>query len=137
MGVALLGNAWTVVFRSLVGSSVFGMQRVRADEVDADAAVRTELSQELVRELDRLAKRKYSEEGIPMFLACDNLVRAAERPAIGAAELTSNAPLLAAFRRYADALPQARANVSDGDVAKIVELLADQDFASGGRRYAP
>jgi len=101
------------------------------------------LRQELARlrqELARLEAREYSEEGIPMFLACENLADAETGTSRGNAPFPANAALAAAFERYVVLMPEFRPFASEHDVAKLVELLAAQDFArepgsaSGGSR---
>jgi hypothetical protein len=137
MGAGVLGNVWAFVFRPLICCDMLWSKRVKADEVAAAAGQEIDLSKELDRELARLEKRMYSEQGIPMFLACDNLPRTESIEAVRTRALPSSGPLVAAFRRYVEALPQVRTDATEVDVAKIVELLADQDIASGGTRYSP
>ncbi len=83
--------------------------------------------------LSRLGKRVYSEEGIPMFLACENLEptqTSTERTPLPSTPL--NEKVASAFHHYADEWQRTRPNAPATDVAKIVELLAYRDFAAGG-----
>lgn len=93
--------------------------------------------QQLLRELSRLEARVYSEEGIPMFLACINLAEGKSRTSKTPPALAANATLATAFRQSVEDLRRVRANVSEEDVAKLVELLADQDLTNGGKLTQP
>ena len=90
-------------------------------------------NESLSETLSRLGKRVYSEEGIPMFLACENLgpdQASPERTPVPSMPL--NAVVVSAFHHYADEWQHTRPNAPVTDVAKIVELLAYRDFAAGG-----
>ena len=87
----------------------------------------------LSEDLKRLDARVYSEEGIPMFLACENLgpnQTSSEHPPSPPTHL--NVILASAFHRYADQWQHTRTDAPNADVARIVELLADRDLAAGG-----
>lgn len=80
----------------------------------------------------RLASRTYSEEGVPMFLACENLA-VTNTSTVSASPLSDlNRKLIAAFQRYVGEWRRVHPRAHASDVAKIVEFLADQDFSSGG-----
>jgi hypothetical protein len=84
------------------------------------------------KDLAQIGAHVYSEEGIPMFLACENTAAA---PASSAAERTPsdlNRKVSSAFERYTHAWQHAHPHAPASDVAKVVELLAGRDFASGG-----
>ncbi len=84
-------------------------------------------------QLNRLQARVYSEEGIPMFLACENVgpnQTSPERAPVPPTHLNEIAA--SAFHRYADQWQHTRPDAPITDVAKIVELLAYRDFAAGG-----
>lgn len=83
---------------------------------------------ELAKGLERLATRVYSEEGIPMLLVCESV--GAEQPAPTS---NLNQIVATAFRRYAGEWEQLHPNAPADDVNKIVEFLADRDFANGGK----
>ena len=92
----------------------------------------TRVEDRLREDLARLAPRVYSEEGIPVFLACVNLVPAklshdsakSTLPPLGAA-LASN------LHRNAEAFQRIRPNARAKDVAPLIEVLADRDFSNG------
>ena len=87
----------------------------------------------LREQLDALATRVYPEEGIPMFLACEDLASSEARdchPALG--EL--NGRLAEEFRRDAEAWALTQPDAIDKDAARIVEKFAYCDFVAGGSR---
>ncbi len=93
----------------------------------------TEVDVRLREDLARLGSRAYSEEGIPVFLACEDLVpyRASRQ---SAASLTPfNAAFAADLRKNAEAWQRIHPDATDADVGKLIEVLADRDFAGGGR----
>jgi hypothetical protein len=125
-----------------IGAGILGVasalaKRLNAAEAGANTTQASEFGEQLVRELTRLENRVYSEQGIPMFLACKNLARSGNDPPDSPVARPSSAPLAAAFRRCVETLPQIRADVTENDVAKLVELLADQDFTAGGTKFSP
>ncbi len=81
-------------------------------------------------DLARLGAHVYSEEGIPMFLACKNLAGKPNSPALAPSDL--NQKVASSFHRYASEWQRIHPDAPAADVAKIVELLADRDFTSGG-----
>ena len=88
----------------------------------------------LRKDLDRLASREYSEEGVPVLLACEDLVgKKASRPRV----YGFNTTLASDFYRTGEAWKHLRPDASAGDVGKVIEVLADRDFASGGKETAP
>ena len=87
---------------------------------------------------DRLAARLNSEEGIPMFLACENLVENETAEESEPLTLTTlNEDLAAAFRRDSDGWELIRSGAPLTDLAKIVEVLADRDFAAPAAENQP
>ncbi len=100
--------------------TAFGAELVNAneDKVSADLA--------------RLGAHVYSEEGIPMFLACENLAPIGTSPARPPSPSALNKKVASAFQRYAYEWQRVHPKAPASDVAKIVEVLADQDFADGG-----
>ena len=91
-----------------------------------------EVDVRLREDLARLAPRAYSEEGIPVFLACEDLVadRTSQK---SAATLTPfNAALAADLRKNAEAWQRIHPHATDADVGKLIEVLADRDFVGGG-----
>jgi hypothetical protein len=97
-------------------------------EVSAQAAKPADnFDDRLSSALAGLSKRVYSEEGVAMFLACENRTAKQTLPT---SSLNSN--IQSAFRRSADAWHRMHPQAPAKDAAKIVELLAYQDFANGG-----
>ena len=87
----------------------------------------------LRKDLARLAPREYSEEGIPVFLACEDLV--ANKRSAKLSPL--NAAISSRFRRNAVAWDRIRRDAPASDISKLIEVLADRDFANGGKEKEP
>jgi hypothetical protein len=83
-------------------------------------------------DLSRIGAHVYSEEGIPMFLACENIAEGGPAPGVASAPSELNKKVGAAFARYAREWQRLHPKASAEDVAKIVEFLADRDVTSGG-----
>jgi hypothetical protein len=88
--------------------------------------------EKLQAELNMLAQRVYSEEGIPMFLACENLAGDQPKSRVQQGSSPMNQKVVAAFHRYAAEWQRIHPDAKESDVAKIVELLANRDFVAGG-----
>ena len=86
---------------------------------------------ELAAGLARIEARAYSEEGIPMFLACEDLALGGGVPA-GFEPAALNEKLAATYREYAERLPALERERTEYDAANLVELLALADFEAGG-----
>ncbi len=91
----------------------------QGSDLEAEARLRADLA--------RLAPRAYSEEGVPVFLACVNLVGAPSKVNPG----PFSAALASTFHRNAQAFQHMQPNARPGDVQQIIEVLADRDFAAG------
>ena len=90
------------------------------------------VDERLRQDLARLAPRAYSEEGVPVFLACEDLVTA-KTSQESTAELTPfNKTLASDFRKTAEAWRRIHPDAPYTDVAKVIEVLADRDFTGGG-----
>lgn len=98
--------------------------------MDDDAAAAAE--NRLWSDIDRLRERLTSEEGIPMFLACENLVQgeAGAVPADGTSAAL-NEKLALAFQRDTETWQRTRSELTVTDLCRIVEVLAARDFAPG------
>ncbi len=84
----------------------------------------------LRKELDALAAREYSEEGVPVLLACEDLVG----KKVPGPKLTDfNRAFAAEFYRTGEAWKHLRPDAAAGDVGKVIEVLADRDFDRGGK----
>ena len=92
-----------------------------------------EVDVRLREDLARLAPRAYSEEGIPVFLACEDLVSNRTSRHFAATLTPFNAALAADLRKNAEAWQRIHPDATDADIAKLIEVLADRDFAGGGR----
>lgn len=109
--------------------AVSGTQPENAVPKDAAKdAVDDRLRQDLVR----LAPRAYSEEGIPVFLACEDLVvdKSSQKSTVTLTPFS--AALASDFRKNAEAWQRIHPDAPDTDVSKVIEVLADRDFATGG-----
>ncbi len=83
-------------------------------------------------DFDRATERVYPEEGIPMFLVCEDLAPNESSGEAAPFTLTSlNEDLASAFRRDAEAWPRIQPGAPAADACKIVEVLADRDFGAG------
>ncbi len=90
------------------------------------------IDERLRGDLARLAPRVYSEEGIPVFLACVNLVPATGLRQPPAATLNPlSAALAATLHRNAEAYQRIRPAAKARDIAPLIEVLADRDFSLG------
>lgn len=119
---AALAGAW-----GLIASPLARTQGAPDDIPAADNGNATDEARDrLIRDLNRLGSRDYSEQGIAVILACENVPAPVDfRP------LTENSVLSARFRESADLLSAVRTDLAEADVAAIVEALADRDFNAG------
>lgn len=90
------------------------------------------VEQALREDLARLGSRAYSDEGIPVFLACENMVagktgRPAARPSALSQAVASD------LRKNGEAWLRLFPEAPTTDVSKVIEILAERDFSRGGR----
>lgn len=97
-------------------------------EEGADPAPAVSPAELLVDELSRIEARAYSEEGIPMFLAGEDLAGGNDGVPDGFVPAALNGQLAEAYRDYAALLPGLERPMSEYDAANLVELLALRDF---------
>src|SRR5262249_17849070 len=90
----------------------------------------TDVDGRLRNDLDRLKPREYSEAGVPVFLACEDLVE--EKSSKNAKLTPFNATVASELRSNAAAWQRLKPDAPDMDVAKVIEVLADRDFNRGG-----
>lgn len=91
------------------------------------------VDERLRKDLARLAPRENSEEGVPVFLACINLVPDPSLHKVPPIQLTAlNTAVAAEFRQTAAAWKRIRPNAPVADVAEVIVVLADRDFSNGG-----
>ena len=88
------------------------------------------LEAHLQADMTRLSTRVYSEEGIPMILACEDLT--AKVPVVPASK-AMNLAMAPAFQRYVKEWHELHPDAPTGDVAKLAELLAWRDFNGHGK----
>ena len=99
---------------------------------DAGAAEQS-LDEHLRRELAAMASREDSEEGVPVLLACINQVADIRTHKVPPAKLTPwNASVAVAMRENAAAWQRNWPDAPAGDVAHLIQVLAERDFAAGG-----
>ncbi|GEM_PF-1370951 len=117
--------AWSASDQIAVPQSKLSNDNVPSSEPILDSRLREDLA--------RLAPRAYSEEGIPVFLVCENLVPAKTSQPTAKVTLTAlNTALASAFHRNAEAFQRIHPDAKAKDVAPLIEVLADRDFANGG-----
>jgi hypothetical protein len=84
---------------------------------------------QLIKDLDRLSKRVNAETGVPMFLACENLAVEELSDPPRAEDRSFNRRFVSAFRTDAEQVGFSRVEAPVAEIARIVELLAERDFA--------
>ena len=95
-----------------------------------------DLDDRLRKEIAEQASRSTSEEGVPMFLACVNLVEDKSSGKVPFAAPTALSSAIAAeFRRDTAAWERIEPNAPASDIAKLIQALAEQDFAGGGTEH--
>ena len=100
------------------------------------ASAGSDADRELKEDLARLGAHEYSDEGIPVFLACVDLV--AETSGHVTAQPSSLSKSVGShIRRYGDAWQAMHPDAPDTDVSKVIEVLAERDFARGGNGETP
>ncbi len=113
-----------------IGLTAFGWSVARPLSGAATASGNA-LDDRLSKDIARLSPRVYSEDGIPVFLACENLVPTPHQPA-EVALTPMNAALASAIHRNAEAWQRIRPHAEGKEVAQLIEVLAYRDFANGG-----
>ncbi len=88
---------------------------------------------ELRDDLARMSSpHELSEEGVPVFLACVDVV-AEQAGKTGASPTAFSAQIASALRGYGDAWQRLHPDAQEGDVAKLINVLAGRDFARGAQ----
>lgn len=82
-------------------------------------------------DMKQLSTRVYSEEGIAMILACEDLT--ARKPIGPSSSKKMNTVMSTTLQKYVDSWLRLHPDAPAGDLAKLVELLAYKDFAGGGK----
>jgi hypothetical protein len=124
---AFSGVAWSLT-RPRLPSATLTQVSLPASGTASNQA----LDDRLRRDLARRSQRINSEEGIAMFLACENLVtdKSSREPA--KVTLTpTNTAFASAFERNAEAWQRIHPDAQYKDVAQIIEVMAYRDFTNG------
>ena len=125
---ALLAIAFAVFGRVGRGLNSIGGRESEANSDSLETQAVGSADDRLREDLSRLAGRVYSEEGIPMVLACENLVP--DQSSFVPTALNKN--LSNAFIRDTKLYEHMKPEASATDISKIIEMLADRDFTAGG-----
>ena len=115
----LFGSIWAFI-------SCAPLHRENPHSTVADPE-RALLAKQLERDLSLLARRNYAEEGIPMFLVCENLA-SKDRSSTRQKSAPEGAALAQELRRNAAAFDLNQPNATEADIPKILEVLAERDF---------
>jgi len=117
LALGMLGSMWAFV----------SCGRLRRSHQATPGRPSAESAEELRQDLERLAQRTYSEQGIPMFLVCENL---APGEPTGNVDGREGRRLAGNLRRAAETFWSIRPNANGGDVPKLLEFLAERDFGT-------
>lgn len=81
---------------------------------------------------DLASPTAYSEEGVPVFLGCVDLVaeKSSHKPVAALSAL--NGVLASELRKNSESWKRIHPDAPEGDVAKVIEVLAHRDFDHGG-----
>ena len=95
-------------------------------------AIQDAVQDRLRQDVARLAPRAYSEEGVPVFLACEDLAadKALRGPKVPVTPF--NTSVASDFGKTAEAWQRIHPDAPDTDISKVIEVLADRDFSNGG-----
>ena len=119
MVCGLLGSIWT-----FISCAPLRRENPHSTVADPEQAL---LAKQLERDLSLLAKRNYAEEGISMFLVCENLA-SKDRASTRQKSVPEGVALAQELRRNAAALNLNQPNATEADIPKILEVLAERDF---------
>ena len=90
-------------------------------------------AEQLLYELARMEARYYTEEGVAMVLACENLAANPDgEPPDSFEPGEINEVFSSAFRQYSAQLGELRRDLTGQDAVAILEYLAWLDLAGGG-----
>jgi hypothetical protein len=125
---ALGGVAWSITKPRLLATTL-----TRASLAVLDTPSSHVIDDRLREDIALRSQRINSDEGIAMFLVCENLVPDKSSHTPPKVALTAmNTALASALRRNAEAWLRIRPNAQDKDVAELIEVLAQRDFTNGG-----
>ena len=127
MGAVVLGAAipWNSALASLLEQPAAGE--------NSDGAI----DQRLRQQLAVMSKRANSEEGVPVILACVDMVpvKGTNKPPVPRLSPWNNT-INAEFKQTVAAWERVNPNSKEADVGKVIQVMAARDFASGGRETA-
>ena len=127
---ACSGVAWSLTRPRLPAAKL--KQAIQpASGTPADTTSQSAVEDRLRRDLARRSQRINSEEGIAMFLACEDLVPARSSHQPGVALTATNTAFASAFQRNSEAWLHMHPDAQYKDVAQIIEVLAYRDFTNG------
>ncbi len=131
--VSSSSSAFGSILRGNLAGSQSAISSIAPKEATDDA-----FDDRLRSDIARIAPRANSEEGVPVILACENLVTSKTSSKAKSVQLTTfNAAVVAEFRKNAEAWGRVRPNPAEADVAKLIQILAYRDFASGEMERRP
>jgi hypothetical protein len=109
------------------------LEAEQAPSVSVNSSLAASDSERALKDdLATMGSHEYSDEGIPVFLACVDLV--AQKAGKPVAEPTKLSKQVAVdLRRYGDAWQRLHPDAPDSDVSKVIEVLAVRDFAGSGK----
>ena len=90
------------------------------------------VEESLREDIARLGSRAYSDEGIPVFLACEDLV-AAKTHRHAPPPSGWNQTVASDIRKNGEAWLRIFPKAPDSDISKLIEILAQRDFSRGRR----
>ena len=115
----------------LIQSDLAQTQAAASGNPPRDAVPNT-VEDRLRQDIARLAPRAYSEEGVPVLLACEDLVSDKALRGQTVSVTPFNTSVASDFRKTAEAWERIHPDALDTDISKVVEVLAERDFANGG-----
>ena len=130
----LLGivGAWS----AMIANAAFGKNEASPTPVAPAGKVglsESEAVEKALRaDLARFKSRVYSEEGVPVFLACEDLAAVkAGSPAVPTPAFSQR--FATDFRKNSEAWHRIHPDAPAGDVSTVIEVLADRDFRRDGK----
>jgi hypothetical protein len=113
-------------------SSTLSQSRVADSGASSRLIPADEEAEQILYELASFEARYYAEEGTCMVLACENL---ADKTSGAFVADATNRRFSEAFDHYAALLSELRSDLTEQDVAPVVELIAHRDFAAAGGSF--
>ena len=136
--LGILGASGAIIASASLGKSLPSGQPKSSPSSGAEpgASDSNAVEKALREDLARLKSRAYSDEGVAVFLACEDLVAVKSgTPALSASKFSQR--VAADLRKTGEAWQRLYANAPATDVSTVIEVLADRDFRRGGRGLKP